>query len=313
MATINSVQRDEYLTNLLIGYNGDGMTRIGDKLMPRFGVNLRRGYYFTADAEKEKFRIENNVIARRTATPEVTIELGKAPFGPLTKRGLKQFIDEEDVEAYGDLAAARAAATNNLAMKMMLAHEKEVADMLTNTSVITSYDTLTGNDQFSDFQNSNPVNVIDEALTDIKANSMKEANTVAMSWPVWVKVRRHPDLLGLLNVASLRMLSPEMFADIFGLKNVWIGDLQYNSAKKGQTASTGYVWGKHMLFAYISPTADSVIDDVTLGRTFYKKDSYFVDSYSEKDPDGEFVRTHDFYDVMTVVTSCAHLLRNVIA
>lgn len=308
MPDLNPVYRDEYLTNMLVGYTG-GKRRIGDKLMPRFAVPGRRGYYLKSD--KEKFRIDENLVARRAATPEVSHELSKAPFGPLTKRGLKEFIDEEDIETYGSEDKARAAAAKVIAGKMMLAHEKEVSDLLTDPTVITNGVVLGSGEKFSDYS-VDPIGVIDTGLETIKQKAWTEANTIAMGWKTWLKIRRHPDLLGLLNVASLRRLTPEMFADIIGVENVLISDIQYNTAKKGQADSDGaFVWGNDILLAYVNPNQE-LMDEVTLGRTLYQEGKAFIDSWNVTDPDGTYIRSHDFYDVMMVDGNCGYLIEDAI-
>lgn len=316
----NALQIDTVLTNILVGWKG-GQDFVGSKIMPRIYVPGRSGKYFKSD--KEKFRIEDNRRARRARTREVSHGMSPATFGPLTDRGLQEFIDDEYIETYGftntpQLRAeaetrARRSATNVLASKMALSLEKEVIDIVTSTSVITNNVTLATADKFNQ-DDSDVFDIIRTAKSTVKTKGWINPNTIVMGESTWWVLQQHPDLLGRMSVSTTRTLTPELFGALFGFTNVWITNVQYNTADLGQADSDGaYLWGKDILIAYVNPNPEPLIEEITLGYTLTKENSYFIDEYSEDDPRGYYIRANDYYDVLTVAPEVAYLIKGAIA
>ncbi|MBN9334710.1 MAG: capsid protein, partial [Devosia sp.] len=105
--------------------------------------------------------------------------------------------------------------------------------------------TLVGNDQFSDFANSDPYGVIDAAMN---GTLIYRPNTMAFGRVVWNVIKRHPKLIkavkgGLTEDGAIRR---EQFADLFEIDpaRLLIGEGWINTAKKGQAANLQQIWGK---------------------------------------------------------------------
>lgn len=307
MPQVVDYQIDQALTNMSVGYENGQL--IGTQLMPRVMVSSRQGFYFTFD--RTKFRVEDS---RRTGTSRanrVASGMTKTAFGPLVEHSLEEAIEYDVRDSYPTPHDARVDATEEVTALLELGLEQEIATMLTNTAVITQNITLSGNDQFSDYANSDPFSVIQTGIDTVKLASGVMVNAVAMGYQVWAKLRHHPDLLGRLSVSTVRVLTPQLFADLIGVEKVFIGDAVYNSADEGQAVSMGYVWGKHMLLAHIQPTPG--IKKLSLGYTLQLEDARYVDRWDEPWVKSEFVRANDYYEPKIVAVEAGYLIKNAVA
>ena len=79
---------------------------------------------------------------------------------------------------------------------MLINFETEVAAGIT-TSTITNNTTLSGTSQWSDYTNSDPIAAIDDAKESVRKASAKKPNSIFMSRPVFVKLKRHPKVIAL--------------------------------------------------------------------------------------------------------------------
>lgn len=307
MPNVIDYQVDTVLTQMSVAYQNGQL--IGTQLMPRVEVNGRVGFYYVFD--KSRFNINDS---RRTGTSRanrISNGMSKTAFGPLSEHSLEEAVEYEVRDTYPTPHDARVDATQDVTDALDLGLEKEIADMLTNTSVITQNVTLSGTDQWSDYANSDPFDDIQTGIDTIKAASGVTPNTLTLGYQVWSKLRHHPDLLGRMSVASVRVLTTQMLADLLGLEKVLIGDAVHNTADEGQTAVMGYVWGKHALLSYT--TGRPGIRQISLGYTLQVEDARYVDRWDEPWVKSEFVRANDYYEPKVVAVEAGYLIKNAVA
>jgi hypothetical protein len=102
-----------------------------------------------------------------------------------------------------------------------------------------------------------------------------------------------------------------LFAELFGVQNVYIGKAEYNSAKEGQADSMSFVWGKNIIVCYVPSTPK--IKSMATGYTLRVKNARYVDRWDEPWNKAEFVRANDYYEPKFVSTDAAYLIKNAIA
>lgn len=307
MPQVIDYQVDTTLTQMSVAYQNGQL--IGTQLMPRVEVNGRVGFFYVFD--KSRFSINDS---RRTGTSRanrISSGMTKTAFGPLTEHTLEEPIEYDVRDSYPTPHDARVDATEDVSEALDLGLEQEIATLLTATATITQNVTLSGTDQFNDYAGSDPFGVFQTGIDTIKAASGVTPNTLTLGYQVWSKLRHHPDLLGRMSVASVRVLTTQMLADLIGLEKVLIGDAVYNTADEGQTAVMGYVWGKNALLAYVS--ARPAIKKISLGYTLQVEGARYVDRWDEPWVKSEFVRANDYYEPKVVAVEAAYLIKNAIA
>lgn len=302
MPQVNDYIIDPVLTNMSIGYKNAEL--IGEQLFPTLEVGNRTGYYYTFS--KDQFRIENSRRTGISRANRISYGMTKTAFGPLVEHSLEEGIEYEVRDTYPSPMDARADATDDVSSHLALGLEKEIADKLTDTSVVTNYVTLSGTDQFDDYANSDPFAVIQAGIDSVQENGLVTANTCAMGYQVWSVLKNHPDLLGRLSVNTVRTLTPQLFAELFGFEKVLIGKAMYNSAKEGQSVSMSYVWGKSIVIAYVTPSPR--LKTVTTGYTLRVRNARYIDRWDEPWNKAEFVRANDYYEPKFVSTDASYLI-----
>jgi len=309
MPNVVDYQIDAVLTNMSKAYTNG--TLIGTMFMPRLAVPGRVGFYFTFD--RSKFRIEDSRRTGVSRANRVNHGLVKTAFGPLMEHSLEEAVEYEVRDTYPTPHDARVDATETVSENLDLGLEQEIAALLTNASAtnISQVVTLSGTDQWSDYANSDPFSDIQLGIDTIKGSAMVTPNKFGLGYQAWAKLRHHPDLLGRLSVASIRVLTKQLLADLIGVEEVVIGDALYNSADEGQADVMTYVWGKHALLAYVIATPK--IKGLSLGYTLQVTDARYVDRWDEPWVKSEFVRANDYYEPKLVAAEAAYLLKSVVA
>ena len=307
MPSINDVFVDPALTNVSVKYSNDSF--IADSVYPILEVAKKSGYYFVYDKKNLKTYDSN-----RTGMSEANVidyELTKTAYGPLNEHSLASFIEDDEIDQSDSPLEPRVDHTEFVTEALAIEREKDLATDLANTALLTQNTTLSGTSQWSDYANSTPFTDIDTGHETIAKNAIKKANTAIMSLEVWNVLKNHPDLLDRIKWSQFGVLTEDLFAQLIGVTKVLIGEAVYNSAKEGQTASMAFIWGKHLILAYITPAPS--IRTVSFGYHLTLRGKRYMDRWDDRVKKGEFVRINDYYKRVIVAVECAYLIKNAVA
>jgi hypothetical protein len=312
MPTPTNTYADKVLTRHSVKYANELTDFIADKVFPIIPVKERTGIYF--EYGKESLRIPRTLNTGATRAARVQYEISQQTYGPLKKHALEIYIDEDELDMAETPLEPRRDATEVVTEMLMLQREKALADAVFSTSIITQNVTLSGSDQWSDYDNSDPFDDFKTGIESVKENGMKLANTIVMGWQVWNTLRFHPALLDRAPITGLKVLSKEQLATILEVPNILVGGAMYDTAQEGQTASLGFIWGKKVLLAYIeqSPKKKSL----TLGYTLQKTNGtggIEIERFEENGVDGEFVKAKTYYEQKVIAAPAGYLMDTVIA
>lgn len=253
------------LTQIAMAVKVEGM--IADQVCPRVSVGGKLFTYTKLNTE-EGFTIPDTRVGRTSAANQV--EFGAVDVTDQTEdHGLEDPVPIADIE----LAQAQntnldplGTATERTTTLMDLAREQRVATLLTTSGNYASSlrTTLSGTGQWSDYANSNPVNAMLAAM-DLM---LMRPNTVVMGQDTWTKVRQHPKVVesvkatGAGGTAAAGVVMAQALADLLEVEQVLVGRSFYNTAKKGQTASYGRLWGKHCAMLHLNRNIVSAQDAI---------------------------------------------------
>lgn len=301
---------DPILTQLSIGYKNAAY--IADSIFPEIGVKKQSGKHFVYD--KGSFRAEDSGRGPGARSKEVThnITTGVPYFAE--DHALKEFVADEDVDNAAENVDPYADATDNVTEKLFVGKEIEVASMLTDTNILTQNDTLSGTDQWSDYDNSDPVAAIKEAKNTIHSQIYVDPNTLIMGKQVFDALLDHPAIIERVKYSQLGVLNTDLLARFFGVERILVGGAGKNGSKEGQADSMSYIWGKDAILAYINPRVGQKM--ITLGNTYRWKNRVTerLNGTDERDRRGQFVRVgDDYYDPKLVAAEAGFLFKNAIA
>lgn len=301
---------DQRLTRISKSYSNDQL--IADQVFPRMDVENETGIYYVYDPAAA-FTIENDLRTGLGRANRVENNMSEATYGPLLEHSLEQGITKREMRIMGE-ATARENATNNVTTKVMLNHEKMVADLLRDTAIVTQNVTLSGTAQWNDYTNSNPAANIQTGLDTIDLTGIAgNRTTLIIGYQVWTQLRHSTILKNAIGANTDKTpLTNQQIADILGVDELLVGRAKYNTAKEGQTRSLSYVWGKDAILM-VRNVGDTNLQTINPGYTLQIAGERYVDRWSEVEHKGEFVRFNDYFQPFLVAVEAVYLIKNAVA
>lgn len=287
---------------------------ICEQLLPFVGVVQDTGSL--AKYGKEHLRIETSITGGRGAYRRVEATTRSQSTYKIEGHGLEAIVTKADyrnVEAPYD---AEADEVLGLTTKLLTEKEYSLADVLADTAVLTQNTTLSGTSQFSDLNNSNPLNVFKTARAAVRAGCGMVPNAAWMDYDVADALRYHPQLLDNLGFKDNRPggLQDSELAKALGVRKLLIAEAVYNSAKEGQTDVLANIWGKHIWFGVLPDQA--MPGQVSLGyRLGFKgqqpRKVYRTANFNP--PGSNLILVEDEYDHFLTDVGAAYLIKDAIA
>jgi len=307
MLTQQDVVVDPALGNVSIKYGNDQF--IADDVAPMMKVAKQTGKYYIYD--KSNLRVDKS--ARAPGAPAAEVDAGFDPRGVFSAddHAFKIFIDDRVAEQADAALNPLVDETENLTEKLLLDREIDLATMLTDTAQVTQNVTLATTSQWSDYLNSDPIGDIRTGRTTVHQNSFKKVNTLVLGKPAFDILCDHPQIIERVKYSQLGVVTEELLARLFNVDKVLVGEAGYNSAKEGQTAVLGYVWGKNAILAYVSPQVRLKMLTFAATITYQQR---IVKRWREEDREGTYIRVgNDNYQHVLIAVTCGYLVKNAVA
>ena len=261
MATARPFIVDPALTAIAIKFSNPDVNLIADRVLPRRPVGGEKFTWLKFPIE-DSFTVPNTFVGRKGRPNQ--IEVGATEeTASVVDFGLDDMIPNSDVTAAAQQRALglsvydpEARATEVLTDLVLLDREIRVAAKVfdLNTYAASQRVTLSGTSQFSDFTNSDPIGVINNALD---STFVMRPNKMVIGQAAWTKVRSHPHIVNAVKGGNLNKgnATREQVAELFELQEIIVGSSFVNTAKKGQAAVMNRVWGKHISLIYQNSVA----------------------------------------------------------
>lgn len=304
---------DQALTNVSQAWQNNSEDFIAEKIFPVIPVDKKTGKYWAYN--KDNLIVPSTTLRSGEATTQ-RASFGKSlnDFGPLSEHALKDFVSKDEYEMTDAPLNVDTDVTNFLNEQMAIAEEQDLSSILADTAIITQNTTLSGTSQWSDYSNSNPFADIKNGAVAMRGQSLVLPNTAFMSWETWITLVDHPDFLDRIKWSQTGVMTEADFLKLlapYGIKKLFVGKVQKNTARKGQAATLGSVWGKHFWLGYVTDTPG--LRQVNGGYTMRLKNGKYVDRNDLFDPKGSEIRNNDYYDQMMFASEVFYLIKNATA
>lgn len=256
--TVSQVHVDAILTNASVAYIQSADNFIANKVFPIVPVDKQSDLYFKYTKE-DWFRDDAKVRADGA-------EAATAGYGLTTD---SYFADVYAVKkAIGDQLMANfdspldplrdgAKYTAQLIMNRMEAQfvEDFIQTGIWANEYVGVSGTPTGNEfkQWSDLANSDPIQDIEEAKSDILGSTGYEANKLVLGYEVYKTIRNHPDIIDRVKYTGRDVPDTQYLAQLFGLDEVLVAKAVKNTAAEGQTGAFSFTFGKSALLVHSAP------------------------------------------------------------
>jgi len=309
--TPGAVHIDAALSNIAIGYKNQTQGYIADAVFPVVPVDKQSDYYFKWTKDFW-FR---NVVKRRgpgALYAEGGVELSSEQYNCVNK-GLSFPIPWE-VTANQDAAIdMEKSGAEWLAEQFMIDREIALKDKIMDASAWGSSVTLSGTDQWSDYQGSAPITDITTGIQTVEKATGVTPNCALMGKEVWDKLRQHPDLLDMYKYTTTAILSQEQVAAAIGVEHLHIGKAVRNTAAEGQSFTGGYIWDKNLILMYVAPAPGLRV--ASAGYTFIWKQNGFtiaIEGMEERNRRRQVLFGDSAFDQKITASDCGYEIINAV-
>lgn len=260
--TASDVRVDPVLTNMSIAYRNS--MYIAEQVWPIVQVDGMSGKYYIFD-RGEWFRDEAQVRAPGTASEGGGFTLSDDSYS-CEEKAFHTLLADEVRDNADAVLRMEAAKTNYVTDKILLTLEKAVADKIMDTSNWDNDTTLSGTDQWSDYDNSDPIDDIVTGIEAVEDATGVPPNTMVLGLPTWRKLKHHPDITDRMAVTNTRVSSLQILQELVDIDRIYVGKALYNNAVRGASDNFDHVWGKHCWIGVVPPSP--ALETPSAGYTF---------------------------------------------
>lgn len=250
--TQTDVHVDAILTNISVAYIQKADAFVAQKVFPVVPVDKQSDKYFIYN-KADWFRDEAEKRADATESAGSGYNLSQDNYFCDVYAFHKDIGDQVRQNTDSPLDPDRDA-TQFVTQRIMLRQEVQWTTSYFTTGIwgtdVTGGSSFT---QWSDFAGSDPIEDIYTGIQTVLSNTGFEPNTLVLGYTVWRKLKNHPDFVDRVKYTSSDALTPDIFARYLDIDRVFIAKAIQNTAKEGQTASYGFVFGKSAWLGYVNP------------------------------------------------------------
>ena len=326
LLTPSAVHVDQPLTNLTLAYAQSQENFIADKVFPTVGVSKQSDKYYIYDRANMNRTGDVEKLAPRTEVNRIGMTLSTSSYFA-DVYGLGMDFDEQTLANEDAMLDIRSAGAETLAMRLMIHREEQFASNFFVASQWGTDNTLSGNDQWSDYTNSDPIEAVPLARRTVQLNSGGfKPNTMVVGKEVRDKLINHPDVLARLNggatVTNTALVTDAKLAEIFEVENFYVMEAVKNSSVEGVAESNAFIGGKNALLCYTPNNAGLM--SPAAGLTFAWNNlegvnnlGITVESFSDdalkRQQIAEMIQVKMSYDMKVVGADLGYLFINAVA
>lgn len=301
--TTRDVHLDNALTGISIAYKNANY--IADRVFPVVPVQYLSNKFFIF-TKADWFRDDAAIRAPGTYAQEVDYGITTGTYTCLEYAVAKRVPDEVVMNADTPLRPLQEA-TAYVTDKLLLRTEIDVAADAFGTGWSTSATpgTLWSNDT------ADPIGDVNTAVDTVVSGIGRAPNRGAIGRGLWRHVTKHPDMIdrikGAAGPGQPAVLTKAAIAALFELEEILVGDAVKDTAAEGATASRAYVWGNHMLVAYVSPTPAIMIPSAGYMFSFKTRQ---VNRYRDDRAHTDIIEALASWDSNLTATDAGYLIKS---
>lgn len=256
--TVSQVHVDAILTNASVAYIQSADNFIANKVFPIVPVDKQSDLYFKYTKE-DWFRDDAKVRADGAEAATAGYGLDTDSYFADVYAVKKAIGDQLMANFDSPLDPLRDGAKYTAQLIMNRMEAQFVEDFIQTGIWANEYvgvsGTPTGNEfkQWSDLANSDPIQDIEEAKSDILGSTGYEANKLVLGYEVYKTLRNHPDIIDRVKYTGRDVPDTQYLAQLFGLDEVLVAKAVKNTAAEGQTGAFSFTFGKSALLVHSAP------------------------------------------------------------
>ena len=267
---------------------------IGDKVMPEFSSPTKTGQYPVFKAGLSELLNDDVTTRARGGSYGKVIRAYTTDNFTCLDRGLEEAIDdtdEKDLSRFFNLEVSTAMRVMN---QVRIGHERRVAAKIFDPAVFTATAASVAYTEANIATIAFPLDTLN-LIDRVRGKGINGALYGVMSAPMWNRTRRSTLLQnyirGTKSTDSTLNLSTKVVAEAFGLEDILVGRVPYNTAAKGKNFVSAFCWSN--TYFWIGAVAGGELLDSGAGRSIVwnQEGGLFVtETYRNEDIRSNMVR-----------------------
>jgi len=145
-------------------------------------------------------------------------------------------------------------AINDSMLRLNIEREKLIADILVATASFASghSETISTSSEKWDVSTGDPIKNITDGMDTVLSAVGQYPTDIYMGYAVFNALRMNEKILAIMKTTADKILTPAVLANIFGVKNVWVGTQRYRTSP---TATPTDIWGNNFGMVVVNPSA----------------------------------------------------------
>ncbi|MFQ5664605.1 MAG: major capsid protein, partial [Terriglobia bacterium] len=309
MAFVSPLQGhiDVALSNFAVKFRNPSY--VSDQVFTRVPVQRQSDKYWRFGREALQALVDD-LRAPGAAAQRITQTLSPDTYFA-EDHALERLITDEE-RANFDAGDVEQWTTETLTDKLLLRKEKLFAQMVTDPLQVTQNLALAGTTQWSDFVNSTPTEDIQAGQEVIAKNAGVRANTLVLGFSVFSRLRNHPKVVERVQNIRVGVVREEDLASIFDVQRVLVAQ----ALEVAADGSVDFVFGKHALLCYVSPTP--AFGEPSFGKSFVwagapGSTTGFIVELGRATPvsrKADELAVHFYYDQKIAAVEAGYLIQN---
>lgn len=239
---------DRERTPIVIAYKNTDY--IADEVAPRVPVG-KQEFEWIERSIPDSYTVKETLVGRTGRVNQIFTK-GTLKTDSTENHFLEEPVPQDDIDNAASGEDPLGDASEFVMDQVLLAREKRIADKVFDLNLYPAdqRETLSGTSQFSDFTNSDPIGVVENALSQ----PLLRPTHMLLGRAVFDQLKQHPKIVnaikgeaGVVNGIARR----EAIADLFELEGLIVGDGWYYPT----TATKARIWGKHITLFHRNPAA----------------------------------------------------------
>lgn len=303
MGRLEDLRINAYLSEVARGYTNEAF--IAHNLFPEIESELEKVDIF--EFNKEAFSVYNTERAIRANSNVLSTKGFNKKTVTLTEHDLAYPIDYREADESKKIKL-QLHATNVVTESLRLKQEKLCADLVQNPDNFPAGNkiTLSGSSRFSNYNNSDPIGVIEDAKDAIAGKIAQDPNTMVLGHEAWKTLKRHPQIVDIISTSKNKLVSIDLLKEIFELPNIVVG----KSVFVDENGNFVKVWSDNIVLAYTSSLSLRTEYDPAFAYVVKKKKALKIDEYNKEGNKLKYIRGTDIYTPFLVNPEAGYLISN---
>lgn len=234
---------DQLLSNISVKYRSADF--IAMKIFPEVPV--------IKDSDKYRiyapdFRIPRTLRANKGLAQEHYFEVSTATY-ILEDHAIKDYVTDDDQDNF-DIADLRADTTEELTDVILRRLEKSVFDLMTSTNWSLNTSLAATGVWTLDTVQSNPLPVVDTAMSVVLQNSGYMPNFGVISRAGFVGAKNHQSIVDRIKYTQTAIVTEQLLGSLFGVSEFYVSNAQLDTSDRGRTSTVGAIFSDACFFGY---------------------------------------------------------------